>query len=140
MDRNTLLIRDQIDSGNTLLAELRERGLEIATAFWAFLTESEAWYLYLACPGVELTGARPAYLTLHKMTDRIEELGIDIFTIRIIGLRDSMAVAAAQIVESRTGGLLNGFPGVTRYRDSTLGGFPVDGVIIYPRSPVAASA
>jgi|GEM_PF-3287831 len=146
MDRNALLIREQIDSGTILIAELRNRGIEIATAFWAWLSEAEAWYLYLACPGVDETGVRPVYLAIHGSLDRIVELGIDIFSIRVIGVRDPMAVDAARVIEPR---VASGpfavtppkpFPGITNYGGSSLGGVPVDGVLVYPRNLAPLSA
>ncbi len=58
------LTREMIDAGQELLRRLDEVGFEVAAAFWLYTSETNRWRLMLAHPGVDVTGAKPAYGTI----------------------------------------------------------------------------
>jgi hypothetical protein len=131
MDPNAL-VNDQLEAGRRLLRELRQAGIEIAAAFWAKPSFDDYWHFYLVAPGADTPGAMAALLPIVTLIDQRPELGVDFFDVRIIGPSDAMgkaAVAATAALRS---------PGITRYRDTNLGGVSIDGAYLYPPAQVAA--
>ncbi len=139
MDPNAL-VNAQLDGGSRLIAALNDAGVEIASAFWAKLTEARDWNLYVASPAVETDkGSLDAYRKLTAILSQHEEFGVDIDDVLIIDVEDGMAVEAAEVVKSK---VTNGksYTGITRFKGYTLGGLEIDGAYIYPppRAPVTA--
>ena len=139
-------VNTSLDGGAYLIDVLREHGFEIEVAFWAKLTEDRNWLLYVACPGVDECGTRDAIRTIHEAVRGMPALGIDPFEIRAIGVRDPMAVAAAEVVKPKvpTGRFADAnpkwFTGPIRYTDLYLGGMSIDGAYIYPPKQPAPAA
>jgi hypothetical protein len=144
MDPNALVI-DELDAGKRLVDELRRDGLEIVVAFWARLAEENSWYLYLVSPFVDTDGAAAAYGKVRRAIRRMPELGLEPSEMKVLSPGDAMAKAAAAAIQPKQA---NGpfavqnprpFPGITRFRDTSLGGVSVDAAYIYsPPQPIAS--
>jgi hypothetical protein len=138
------MVNDRLENGRLLVEHLRHSGFEVAAAFWAQLSEEERWFLYLASPVVDRQGQAAAYRTVYTAIQRMPELGIEPFEVRLVGTDDAMAKAAMEAIRPR---MASGpfavpnpkpYPGLTRFGGASLGGVSVDGVYIYP--PPAASS
>jgi hypothetical protein len=66
-----VLVREQVDGGEKLLARLRERGFDTVAAFWAKTAEDTRWYLYLVTPAVDQKGLLDTY---GEIGDALREL------------------------------------------------------------------
>jgi hypothetical protein len=145
MDQD-LLVNDQIESGNRLIQALAHGGFDVRFAFWAKPTEDEKWFFYLVLPFVDNHGAREAYQLVHGIMRKSPDVWIDPLDIKVVGLNDSIAKAAAEITRpivtnsqfaawnSKTSG------GITRFDGSSLGGISIDGAYFYPPSVTGTMA
>ena len=137
MGQDTLLT-EEIDAGHTLVERLIDEGFEIDLAFWVKEAEAGRWYLYLVSPIVDSHSLGNPYRRLLPLIESMPELGIDPFKIKLVGLNDSMAVAAREIVRPRVPDSPfavqrpRPYRGMTRFGGSTLGGVEIDGAFIYP--------
>ena len=150
MAQDAMVMDRLVESGNQLIEAIRNLGLEIAVAFWAKPTDEEMWFLYLASSTVDVAGAAAAYRIVHGAMDDRPELGIDLFDVRVISDKDSMAIAAA--AEIRPKGQNGDSAGTsprrlkrmsnygTRYAGLSLGGVNIDGAYIYPANPPVVTA
>ena len=137
MDQD-LLVMDWIDSGKRLIEALAREGFEVGVAFWARLTEDGRWYLHVASRFVDDKGQRAAYRLLHDTLRKTADIWIDPFDIRVIGMNDSLAEAALDLIKPKVPdspfAVRNPrpYPGMTRFGGSSLGGISVEGAYIYP--------
>ena len=121
------LLNDELEAGRRMIEELRATGFEVVAAFWARLADDNAWNLYLASPAVEKQG-RDAYLKVYATIDRMPELGLDSYDVKLLRTDDAMAKAAQEAVQAKPE-----FTGITRFRGTSLGVVSVDGAYIYPQ-------
>ncbi|MDY3559451.1 hypothetical protein R5W23_000444 [Gemmata sp. JC673] len=129
MDQDAL-VTERVEAGKRFLAQLSAVGFPIAVAFWARPSD-EQWFLYLASPVVDEKGGHEAYrdLTLHER--RFDNVGLDPFEVRLVSPSDTMAVAAAKLIEPKPW-QPKPSPFMTRFDGSRLGGIDVEGVLVYP--------
>ena len=119
-----------------MVDRLAGRGFPVEAAFWAKLEDYERWLLYLASPVVDEQGLQAAYRLVLDAIREDPEWGIDVFTVTVLSAEDPMSKAAAGAVRPQVAA---GHPAapmsgrrVTRYAGRSLGGYPVEGVFIYP--------
>ena len=144
MDQGAM-VNDQLDGGKQLIQELQHSGFDVSVAFWTKPSDEGKWFLYLASPTVDEKGAGAAYQHAYGLILAMPELGIEPLEVRLIGIADSMAVAAAAAIKPRT---VQGpfavpnpkpYRGITRFGGLSLGGVNIDGAFIYPPQPVASA-
>ena len=139
MDQDAV-VNEQAESGKRLIAAVEANGFEVRVAFWAKLTDEGNWYLYLASPFVEENGGRAAYGVVLEVLRKQPDIWIDSFEIRVIGLKDTLAKAALEVVRPRGSDSQfavknpRPYPGLTRFGGASLGGVSIDGAFIYPPS------
>jgi hypothetical protein len=129
------MVNDRLESGRRLLEELRGSGFEIAASFWAKPSDEGNWFLYIASPVVVEQGQAMAHRLVYTMIQRMPELGIDPFEVRVVGLADSMSKAAIEFTRPKSGTGPFAVPnprGIVRFGGSSFGGVSVDGAYIYP--------
>jgi hypothetical protein len=140
MDQDPL-VTDRITIGRRLIDALLGDNFVVKVALWAKPTEQGRWYLYLASPIVDEQGPLAAYKRLVRIMRSNPDLSppwIDSVDVRLIGLNDSIAAAASDLlrpsVPDSPFAVQNPkpFPGMTRYGGSTLGGVDIEGAILYP--------
>jgi hypothetical protein len=136
---------EQIDSGKRLIEALAAEGVEVRVAFWANPTEEGRWFLYIASTLVDEKGPAIAYRLVHGTMRKTPDLWIDPLEIRVIGMNDSLAEAALEVIKPKVPdspfAVRNPkpYPGMRRFGGSSLGGTSVDGACIYPPSQPVAS-
>ena len=141
------LVNDRLDCGAALIEALRRSGVLIVAAFWAKLAEESDWNLYLVTPAVEDDEQETNwYRNLQSVLGQRPELGIDLFDVIFIDTDNSMAIAAAEVIKSKsaTGPFAvanpKPYPGMTRYGGKVFGGLEIDGAYIYPPPRAAVTA
>ena len=72
MDKPVLVEKDFAD-GVKLIQNLEKNGLEIHSALWYYLTESEQWTLIIATPMVENNGLRETYKLIQAVINQNKE-------------------------------------------------------------------
>ena len=144
MDQDTV-VDEQKESGKQLIAALAAEGFDVRVAFWAKPTDEGKWFLYLASPIVDAEGPAVAYRRVHRVLKKIPGLWIDALEIRVLGLNDSLAEAALQVMRPKVPAspfaVQNAKPyrGMTNLPSGMLGGVSFDWVKIYPLSPSLTS-
>ena len=145
MDQDTV-VNEQTESGRRLIAKLNDEGFEVQVAFWTKLTDEEKWYLYLASPFVDGNGPRVAYGRVFDVMQKMTDVWIDPFEVRVIVINDSLTQGALAAMKPK---VLNSpfavrnpkpYPGMTRFGGSTLGGVSIVGAYIYPLSQGSVTA
>lgn len=131
------MVAVQVGAGERYLEQLRAAGFPVHVAFWAQPSE-QRWYLYLATPIVDEKGALEAYRALINLERQLDDVGVDSDEVRVVATTDTMAVAAAKLIEPKPG-RTKPPTFVTRYYGSRLGGIDVDGVLVYPPRTAPAS-
>lgn len=144
MDQNAV-VNEQTESGQQLIKALAADGFPVQVAFWAKPTDEGKWFLYLASSFVDGEGPATAYRLVHRVLRKMSELWlwIDPLDIRVVGLNDSLAKAALDLMKPKipddpfTVQNPRPYPGMTRFGGPTLGGVDIDGAYIYPSQPGA---
>ncbi len=142
MAQDTLLT-NEVDAGRQLIARLHGVGFDVNLAFWLNETDSGRWFLYLASPLVDVQGPAAAYRIVLPIIESAPELGIDPFAVKVVGVDDSMAAAAREVLSPRLfQNPLTQSPrlhsGMIRFGGSELAGVSIDGAYIYsPYQPAA---
>ncbi len=145
MDQEAV-VSEQAESGRRLIEALAADGFDVRIAFWTKLADEEKRFLYLASRFVDDKGPLAAYRLVDRVLRKMPDLSqwIDPWDIRVIGLNDSLAKGALELMKSKVpeSPLLvqdpRPLPGMTRPRGlirhegSTLGGVGVEGAYIYP--------
>ncbi len=137
------LVMDELESGRKLIERLINEGLDIRLAFWLKRTEAEKWSLYLVSPRAYEMGDSNVYRFIIPIVKSMPELGMEAFSIKVVGLEDSKATAAWKIINPR--GQASSFenkrvyPRITRISGSTFAGTSIEGGYIYPPPQSAVS-
>lgn len=132
------VVDDQIEAGDRLTRALADDGFTVRIAFWAKPVEDGRWYIYLASPAVDEQGPAVAYRSVHDTLRRDKSIQLDPFDVKVVGMDDSMTVAALAVVAPRIAdspfAVRNPkpYPGITHFGGDVLGGVVVEGVTIYP--------
>lgn len=142
MDQGSV-VSERIESGERLIEALAENGFDARIAFWTKLADEEKWFLYLASAFVDDEGPTAAYRLVHRVLREKPDLWmwIDPLDIRVIGLNDSLARGALELMTPETPESAfavqkpRRYPAMTRYGGSTLGGVDINGAYIYPPRP-----
>lgn len=121
MDNETL-VNDQTVAGSELLARLKSAGIAVTVAFWAFATEDQRWYLYIASPMVDAEGLSVAYRKVNIELGRLQNHWIQREELRLISNTDPIALGALEYADDQF---------ATTYGGRTLGSLIVDGAYIY---------
>jgi len=121
MDNETL-VSDQTDAGSELLARLKSAGIAVTVAFWAYATEDQRWYFYIATPMVEEEGIAMAYRKLNIELGRIRSPWLQRNELRLISNIDPIALGALEYADDQF---------ATTYGGRALGSLIVDGAYIY---------
>lgn len=121
MDNETL-VSDQTDAGSELLARLKSAGIAVTVAFWAFATEDQRWYFYIASPVVDDEGLAMAYRKVNIELGRLRSPGLQRNELRLISNTDPIAQEALEYADDQF---------ATTYGGRTLGSLIVDGAYIY---------
>ena len=143
MDQD-VLVNEQTESGKRLIKRLAESGFDVRLAFWAKPTDDGKWFLYLVSPFVDEKGALAAYLLVHDVMRKLPDPWIDSMDVKVVRVKDSLAEAASALVRPKVSNSPYAvqppkpFPGMTRFRGSSLGGLSFDGALVYP--PLQADA
>lgn len=129
---------EKAESGKRLIERLVVAGFDVQVAFWAKPTDEGKWFLYLASPIVDEKGPATAYRLVHAILRKLPALWIDPLEIRVVGLKDSLSMAASAVTKP-TGSHSPfadsnpmPFPGLTWFGGAALGGVSIDGAYIYP--------
>lgn len=121
MDNETL-VNDQTDAGSELLTRLKSAGIAVTVAFWAFATEDQRWYFYIATPMVDDEGLAMAYRKVNVERGRLRSPWLQRNELRLISNTDPIALGALEYADEHFG---------TTYGGRTLGSLIVDGAYIY---------
>lgn len=121
MDNETL-VSDQTDAGSELLARLKSAGIAVTVAFWAYATEDQRWYFYIATPMVEEEGLAMAYRKVNIEIGRLRSPWLQRNELRLISNIDPIALGALEYADDQF---------ATTYGGRTLGSLIVDGAYIY---------
>jgi hypothetical protein len=128
MDTCTL-VESLIKGGQKLIEELRQRGFDVAAAFWLRASENGKWYFYIVSPVVDAEGAVNAYRRLHPLVWAMPQpFSIDPLEIKLIGPKNPIAQDVLRIQSRPTAarGYSIGWPG------KMLGNVYVDEAYLYP--------
>lgn len=140
------LVTDELDSGRKLVERLAGEGFDVSLAFWLKETDAGQWFLYLSSPVVNDKGPTIAYRIVLPVVEGMSELGIDPFSVKVVGVNDPITTAAREVIKPRIPdspfAVKNPKPyaGMTRFAGATLGGVSIDGAYIYPPSQRGTSA
>jgi hypothetical protein len=146
MDQTTLVSSD-IDLGWALLIAIREVKPfnEIRDAFWATVGDSTQRYLYLVSEIVEQQGGGELYKVVHEVFRRnprlrgvvespgVGTLGIDPFSIKVVGPNEPIAIAVEHIQEKYSPRNL-----VIRLHDFMDNNLYISDIYIYPRGLISS--
>jgi hypothetical protein len=124
------LVKEQIDSGATFLAEL-DKKMPVATGFWLKGTDRDYWKFYVVADRFEGDDRRAAYEEVSRVTAALRDPNLGPLDLRLIEPSDPLAKAVLDYRRL--------YPDkVIRLRDRFFGGMAIDEVYIYP-SPVLAA-
>jgi hypothetical protein len=132
------LVSDELENGRKLVERLIEGGLDVRLAFWVKESDAGQWFLYLVSPVVDEKGPAAAYRALVPLMEQMPELGIDPSSVKLVGMNDSAAAKAWEVIRPRiphSPFAVHGakpYPGMTRFGGETFAGMNVEGVYIYP--------
>ncbi len=124
-----LLVDNQIDDGQRLLAQLNRDGFRVTAAFWARTAGEGLWHFYIASPAVDVEKVGDSYRTLYASLRKIPEPWFSLLQVKLIPPQHPLAVAAAALRDRSPGGRLP-----TRYRGKLLGSPEIEEAYIYPRT------
>jgi hypothetical protein len=122
------LVREQIDDGQRLVAELLRQGFPVTAACWVKGSEDSQWYLYLVSSAVDDEGITKAYRRVHPVVRQMQQKAfwIDPFEVKLISPTDSLAEAVSVWLRRSAG------KPPTRYGGTRLGELDIEGAYIYP--------
>lgn len=132
------MVNVDLAGGWKLISALAGHGFVVEVAFWARLSDDEAWRLYLVSPYVGNRGLGPSYQLIHAILRDAPEWGIDPFSVQVFNVGNPMAQAVVELVKPKApaGSFVSPNPkpyrGVTRLSGRSLAGISVDGAFIYP--------
>jgi hypothetical protein len=126
MDQATL-VDTHIESGEQLIEELRRSGFNVAAAAWLRTGEEGQWFLYIASTEVDRKGLADAYKFVYLTTQRLQNLWLDPFDVKLIGADNPIAKDILDIQQRRYPA-----PIPTRFRGTRLGSIHIEEAYIYP--------
>lgn len=89
------VVTNRIDAANRFLAEF-QRHIPVVVAFWARTSENGDWGLYVALDANHEVDLRTAYQEVRRVLSETNDLDIDPFRVKLVGLRDPLARAALE--------------------------------------------
>ena len=128
---------DELDAGQMLIDRLIKDGFDVRLGFWVKESDAGKWFLYLASPLVDDKGPGAAYRALLALVSAVPELGIDLYSIKLVGMNDSATEKAQEIIRPRVPDspfavqYARPYPGRTRFGGRKFAAMNVDEVIIY---------
>jgi hypothetical protein len=131
MDKSPL-VTEQIDAAEALIREF-DKTIPVRAAFWLRERDSDEWYLYLASDQINDLNFDHAYGEVLRIVRPDQNLWIDPFQVKVVGIDAPVARAALDVMSKYPGRL------PTRYHGRHFGGLSVDEVYLYP-VPLPASA
>ncbi len=120
------LVENQIDSGQALLTQLAEVGIDVSAACWVRPAEDDRWTLYLSTPLVDQKGPIAAYSEVLRVLRSLEGATLTASDISLVGENHPITGDVLSILR-RHSGLV-----ASRAKRSLLGGAPVEEVYVYP--------
>lgn len=129
MDQNSL-VNEATDAGADLIRRF-QRFKPVELAFWLRPSEESRWSLYIASEGINPTNIDIGFGEILRLVDELRTPYIDPFQVRLIGVGDPLAQAAAEINKKYPGPMAN------RLRGKSFGGIDVDEVYVYPSRTIA---
>lgn len=124
------LVKEQIDAGATLLAEL-EKSIPVAAGFWLKGTDQDSWKFYVTSHRFEDEDGREARGEALGIAVGMHDPNLGPLDVRLI--KPSHPLARAALDYQRL------YPGkVVRLRNRVFGDMGIDEIYLYP-APVAVS-
>ncbi len=125
-----ILVKNQIDDGQRLLAHLVHNHFDVAGACWAKTSDEERWFLYIASKVVDEQGLSAAYRDAYGVLQAMETSWVSMFEVKLVSPNDPIAKDILEVQRFCTGG------NPTRIRTPRLGNVAVEDVYVYlyPRS------
>ena len=122
------LVIELIEDGAKLVLALREQGVNVVDAYWAYTSEDDFWRLHLIVPDLTHRGIRQTY---GQVIDAAGDHERDLFTVnplevKVVDLNNPTA-AVVHSYNDRHGNL------ATTFRDTMLERQHVENMYIYRR-------
>jgi hypothetical protein len=114
MDQATL-VEHQIDDVPKLIAQLKRDNFDVRAAFWLYTSEADQWFLYIVSDVVDQRGITTAYKTVYEAMERLTNLSIDPFEVKLVGPGDAVAKAVIDFLSKQHA------RGVARVRGTNIG-------------------
>jgi hypothetical protein len=124
MDK-TVLVGYSIEEGKKLLRELDQSNLEVTSAFWYYVSESEQYRLVIVTPFFEKHGPRKTYEKVQKVLRSDENLDLTLSDIYLMGPDDPLNKGLRALLNS--GSELSG----ERITQSVVDGIYIDDAYLY---------
>jgi len=121
------LTSEMIQLGKDVLHRLDDTALDVRSALWFYLEDSEKWRLFLATPQVRVEGPKKVYQQVKRVLSQIESesTGID--------LKDISVVEDNHSIIKIISGAIGQVPGVSevRFSRNTIHGHYIEDALIY---------
>jgi len=128
MDTDTL-VEDRIDDGQKLVEELRQRGFNVAAAFWLKASENGKWHFYIVSPEVDAAGIINAYRQLHPLMRTVPQtFSINPLEVKLIGPSNPIARDVLAILSRAPGPRVSPI----RWNGIRLGNTSIEEAYLYP--------
>lgn len=129
------MVNALLEGGNIVIDSLISKGFPIEAAFWAYPSEEERWWLYIATPLARAPNWKEVRFAVINAVRENPFCGIESSEIELIPPDDLMAVdAKAHAIPAPHKHPLP-------YRGDRLGKTYIDGAYLYsPRVPATAAA
>jgi len=121
------LTNEMVNAGRNLLKKLDLSDLEISSAFWFYMEDSEKWRLVISSPKVKMEGPKKVYLKVQNVLEKME--GGDVK----LNLRDISVVEEDHSLIKLIGkGVATG-SGISeiRFSRNTINGHYIEDALIY---------
>lgn len=123
----TILTKEMIETGATLVRKLDERGLQPDAALWLYSPDVQQWKLVIAEVKVGKKGPKEVYRQIQKIltesADEIAELSLDDVALA----KPDAPIIALLRVAIRTGPGISGI----RFKNNVINGTLIEDVYIY---------
>ena len=124
MDQATL-VDHQIDDVTKLVDRLRRDNFDVKAAFWLYTSEADQWFLYLVSDAVDQKGITEAYKAVYKAMERLTNLSIDPFEVKLVSPGDPVAKAVIDFLSKQHARV------ATRVRGTNIGNIYIENAYIY---------
>jgi hypothetical protein len=131
MDQEPLVI-EQIEAGKRFIDEF-DKYVPVGAAFWLKASEDSGWYLYIASDQITDENFDVAYGEVARLARKIADPNLDLFQVKLIGVRDPFVRAALDLYRRYPARI------PTRIRGRQFGGMSVEEVYLYPPPVTAVS-